>query len=71
MIHKVSRQEMTFMVINTVTSQSKETHYLLCLILLFLLTIKAFWFPNDFILNAHPGSVIFVFLDLLFRHLLF
>jgi hypothetical protein len=48
-------------------SENKERRYLLSLMLLFLLTLKALWFADDVIMNAHPGSMIFVFFDLLFR----
>jgi hypothetical protein len=45
----------------------KERQYLLSLILLFLLTLKALWFADDSIMNLHPGSMIFVLFDFLFR----
>ena len=48
-------------------SENKERRYLLSLMLLFLLTLKALWFADDFIMNVHPGSMIFVFFDLLYR----
>lgn len=48
-------------------SENKERRYLLSLMLLFLLTLKALWFADDIIMNMHPGSMIFVFFDFLFR----
>ena len=45
----------------------KERRYLLTLMLLFLLTLKALWFADDCFMNLHPGSMIFVFFDLLVR----
>jgi len=47
--------------------ENKDTRYLLGLILLLLLTIKAFWFPDNLVMNTHPGSIIFAFFDFLFR----
>jgi hypothetical protein len=49
------------------TLENIEILYLLSLILLFLLTLKAFWFADTFIIDVHPGSIIFVFFDLLFH----
>ena len=46
---------------------NKERGYLLGLILLLLLTLKALWFADEFIMNMHPGSMIFIFFDLLYR----
>jgi hypothetical protein len=47
--------------------ENKERQYLLSFILLLLLTLKAFWFAEDFIINMHPGHMIFMLIDLLFR----
>jgi hypothetical protein len=47
--------------------ETRERRYLLSMILFFLLTLKALWFADDFIMNVHPGSMIFVFFDLLYR----
>jgi hypothetical protein len=49
----------------------KERRYLLTLMLLFLLTLKALWFADDCFMNLHPGSMIFVFFDLLVRLTIF
>ena len=49
----------------------KERRYLLTLILLFLLTLKALWFADDCFMSLHPGSMIFVFFDFLVRHTFF
>jgi hypothetical protein len=51
--------------------ETRERRYLLSIILLFLLTLKALWFADDCFMSLHPGSMIFVFFDFLVRHTFF